>query len=226
MPFLSRNIDDIEKLVDKAGWHGRENISELETPVAHLTSFYARYGKRLFDGIAAFFLIIIFSPLLLLIALLIKASSRGPVLFSHKRVGLNNELFVMHKFRTLYADTPSYSATPDAANDKRITRVGKLLRRTSLDELPQLFNVLKGDMSLVGPRPEMPFLAEAYETWENQRHLVRPGMTGVWQLSRLRRGTIREGIAMDLAYVRELSFWNDFKILVLTFKVFWTDNTY
>lgn len=191
-----------------------------------ISSFYAKHGKHLFDALAAFFLVLLFSPLMVLIAVLIKLTSRGPVFFSHKRVGLNNELFVIHKFRSLHTDTPSYSEKPDSTEDVRITFVGKWLRKTSLDELPQLFNVLKGEMSLVGPRPEMPFLAEHYEPWENQRHLVRPGMTGLWQLSPRRRGSIREGIPVDLAYIESLSLWNDFKILLRTFKVFWDNNTY
>ena len=189
-------------------------------------SFYAKRGKYLFDAIAAFFLIIIFAPLMGLIAILIKVTSSGSVFFSHNRVGLNNELFVIHKFRSLHVDTPSYSEKPGTTDDERITSVGKWLRKTSLDELPQLFNVLKGEMSLVGPRPEMPFLAKDYEPWENQRHRVRPGMTGLWQLSPHRRGTIRDGIRVDLEYIEKLSFWNDFKILLRTFKVFWDNNTY
>lgn len=191
-----------------------------------LSFFYAKHGKHLFDAIAAFFLVLVFSPLMVLIAMLIKLTSRGPVFFSHKRVGANNELFLIYKFRSLHTDTPSYSEKPDSTEDVRITLVGKWLRKTSLDELPQLFNVLKGEMSLVGPRPEMPFLAEHYEPWENQRHLVRPGMTGLWQLSPRRRGSIREGIPVDLEYIENLSLWNDFKILLRTFKVFWDNNTY
>lgn len=191
-----------------------------------LSSFYAKRGKHLFDAVTAFFLLLLFAPLMSVIMMLIKLTSRGPIFFSHKRVGLNNELFVIHKFRSLHIDTPSYSEKPDSTDDIRITPVGKWLRKTSLDELPQLFNVLKGEMSLVGPRPEMPFLAEDYETWENQRHLVRPGMTGLWQLSPRRRGSIREGIPVDMEYIENLSLWNDFKILLRTFKVFWDNNTY
>ena len=191
-----------------------------------ISSFYAKHGKHLFDALAAFFLVLVFSPLMVLIAMLIKLTSRGPVFFSHKRVGANNELFLIYKFRSLHTDTPSYSEKPDSTEDVRITPVGKWLRKTSLDELPQLFNVLKGEMSLVGPRPEMPFLAEHYEPWENQRHLVRPGMTGLWQLSPRRRGSIREGIPVDLEYIENLSLWNDFKILLRTSKVFWDNNTY
>ncbi len=197
-----------------------------QNSVVSLNSFYAKKGKYLLDFVASLLLILIFSPLMLIIAVLIKLSSRGPVFFSHKRVGINNRLFVIHKFRSLHIDTPSYSEKPDSTDDVRITSIGKWIRKTSLDELPQLFNVIKGEMSLVGPRPEMPFLAEEYEEWENQRHLVRPGMTGLWQLSPRRRGTIREGIPVDLEYIDNLSLWNDFKILLRTFKVFWDDNTY
>ena len=197
-----------------------------QIPEKHLTTFYAKRGKYLLDFVAAFFLIIIFSPLMILIAILTKFSSHGPVFFSHQRVGYRNRLFVIHKFRSLHVDTPSYSEKPESNEDVRITGIGKWIRKTSLDELPQLFNVIKGEMSLVGPRPEMPFLAEKYEDWENQRHLVRPGMTGLWQLSPHRRGSIRDGISVDLEYIENLSFWNDIKILLRTFSVFWDDNTY
>ena len=238
MPFLSRNIDQIGKDADETRQHHDESLTasfnlqaspkipKIGTLVERLSSFYAKRGKHLFDVIAAFFLIIIFAPLMGLIAILIKLTSSGSVFFSHKRVGVDNELFIMHKFRSLHVDTPSYSEKPDSTADERITLVGKWLRKTSLDELPQLFNVLKGEMSLVGPRPEMPFLAKHYEQWENQRHLVRPGMTGLWQLSPRRQGTIRDGIAVDLEYIENISFWNDFKILLRTFKVFWDSNTY
>lgn len=202
------------------------NDTAGQNSVDRLNSFYAKRGKYLLDFVASLFLILIFSPLMLIIAVLIKFTSRGPVFFSHERVGINNRRFVIHKFRSLHIDTPSYSEKPDSTDDVRITSVGKWIRKTSLDELPQLFNVIKGEMSLVGPRPEMPFLADEYEEWENERHLVRPGMTGLWQLSPRRRGTIREGIPVDLEYIDNLSLWNDFKILLRTFKVFWDDNTY
>lgn len=202
------------------------NETTTQNQQKRLSTFYARRGKYLSDFVAAFFLILIFSPLMIFISILIKLSSRGPIFFSHQRVGYKNRLFVIYKFRSLHVDTPSYSEKPDSNEDIRITSIGKWIRKTSLDELPQLFNVLKGDMSLVGPRPEMPFLAEEYEDWENQRHLVRPGMTGLWQLSPRRRGSIRDGISVDLEYLENLSLWNDVKILFRTFKVFWDDNTY
>ena len=223
MPFLSRSIAQIGKDADDTGQHHDESLTasfglqaspkipKTGTLVERLSSFYAKRGKHLFDVIAAFFLILIFAPLMGLIAILIKLTSSGSVFFSHKRVGLNNELFIMHKFRSLHVDTPSYSEKPDSTDDERITPVGKWLRKTSLDELPQLFNVLKGEMSLVGPRPEMPFLAKHYEPWENQRHLVRPGMTGLWQLSPRRQGTIRDGISVDLEYIEKLIFLERFQ---------------
>lgn len=202
------------------------NETATQNQQKRLTSFYAKRGKYLVDFVAASLLILIFSPLMLLISVLIRVSSRGPIFFTHKRVGFKNKLFVIYKFRSLHIDTPSYSEKPDSNEDIRITSIGKWIRKTSLDELPQLFNVLKGDMSLVGPRPEMPFLAEEYEDWENKRHLVRPGMTGLWQLSPRRKGSIRDGISVDLEYIEKLSLWNDFKILLRTFRVFWDDNTY
>ena len=190
-----------------------------------LSSFYIRTGKNFSDYILAFILIILFSPLMSLLAIAIKSNSKGPVLFHQKRVGLHNQLFIMYKFRTMYIDALAYSEKPDSPDDPRITSVGKWLRQTSLDELPQLFNILKGEMSLVGPRPEIPFLVEKYEEWENMRHLVRPGMTGLWQLSPHRRSTIRNGIPLDLEYIENTSFWSDLKILVKTCKVFWDRNT-
>ena len=180
----------------------------------------------MFDFTLAFILVILFLPLIGLIAILIKINSRGPILFYQKRVGLHNQLFVMYKFRTMYIDTSVYSEKPNSPADLRITPIGKWLRKTSLDELPQLFNVLKGEMSLVGPRPEMPFFAEQYMDWENRRHLVRPGMTGLWQLSPDRCHPIREGIHWDVEYINTLSFWSDIKILVRTCKVFWDNNIY
>ena len=191
-----------------------------------LSSFYAIKGKNLFDFILASILIILFSPLLGLIAILIRLHSRGPILFHQKRIGLHNVPFVMYKFRSMYIDVPEYAAKPDSPDDPRITPIGKWLRQTSLDELPQLFNVMKGEMSLVGPRPEMPFLAEQYKEWENMRHIVRPGMTGLWQLGPHRYASIRDGIPLDLEYIENLSFWNDLKILVRTCKVFWDNNTH
>lgn len=191
-----------------------------------ISSCYARFGKPVLDFFITIILIIIFSPVMLCILILIKATSKGPILFCHERIGLSNIPFTIYKFRTMHVDAPVYSEAPSSSNDPRITSIGKYLRKTSLDELPQLFNVLKGEMSLVGPRPEMLFLARQYSDWENQRHLVKPGMTGLWQLSSKRTGSIREGISYDYEYIEKLSFVNDLIILFKTFKVFFNKNTY
>jgi undecaprenyl phosphate N,N'-diacetylbacillosamine 1-phosphate transferase len=190
-----------------------------------ISSCYARFGKPVLDFFIAIILIIIFSPVMLCISILIKATSKGPVFFCQERIGLSNIPFTIYKFRSMYVDTPVYSEAP-SSDDPRITSIGRRLRETSLDELPQLFNVLKGEMSLIGPRPEMLFLAQQYSDWENQRHLVKPGMTGLWQLSPQRTGSIREGISYDHEYIEKLSFVNDLKILFKTFKVFSSKNTY
>jgi len=190
------------------------------------SSCYARFGKPILDFFIATVLIIILSPVMLCISILIKATSKGTVIFCQERIGLSNISFTIYKFRSMYVGAPVYSETPRSSDDPRITSVGRWLRKTSLDELPQLFNVLKGEMSLIGPRPEMLFLAQQYSDWENQRHLVKPGMTGLWQLSPDRNKSIREGIPYDLEYIKKLSFVNDLKILFKTFKVFFDKNTY
>lgn len=183
-------------------------------------SFYARRGKYLLDYFIVLIILVLISPAMALLCLVVKITSKGPIFFRQERIGLHNMPFTMYKFRSMRADAPTYSEKPDSSHDPRITIIGRFLRKTSLDELPQLFNVLKNDMSLIGPRPEMPFLAEDYEDWENMRHIVRSGITGLWQLSSCRSGTIRDGIHLDLEYIETLSLRNDLKIFLRTFKVF------
>jgi len=151
-----------------------------------------------------------------LLAQAIKLDSRGPVLFRQERVGQNGKLFKMFKFRTMHAGSPSYEYSPRASNDPRITRLGKFLRQTSLDEVPQLLNVLQGHMSLVGPRPEMPFIVEQYTERHRQRLQVRPGLTGLWQLSGDRAFLIHENVEYDLYYIQHRSFFMDAAILLHT----------
>jgi lipopolysaccharide/colanic/teichoic acid biosynthesis glycosyltransferase len=125
-------------------------------------------------------------------------------------------LFRLYKFRTMHADTPSYSISPRDHDDPRITRVGRLLRQTSFDELPQLVNVLRGEMSLVGPRPEMPFIVAGYDDVQRRRLLVKQGLTGLWQLSGPRDRAIHEAIGYDLNYVENWSLRLDLRILFET----------
>jgi exopolysaccharide biosynthesis polyprenyl glycosylphosphotransferase len=172
--------------------------------------------KRLCDFIGSIVLLVLAAPLMLLLACLIRVDSRGSVLFRQERVGRNGRLFKMYKFRTMHTDAAPYEHSPDRSNDPRITRVGKFLRRTSIDELPQLLNVLRGDMSLVGPRPEMPFIVEGYTERQIQRLEVKPGITGLWQLSGDRVFQIHENIEYDLYYIQHRNFFMDLAILLHT----------
>jgi exopolysaccharide biosynthesis polyprenyl glycosylphosphotransferase len=179
-------------------------------------SFYYLISKRVADFLVAFVALVFLSPLLIFFWTLIKLDSDGPVIFKQKRVGLHGKEFSFYKFRTMKSDAPKYAYTPQSATDPRITRVGKFLRRTSLDELPQLFNVLRGDMSLVGPRPEMPFIVEKYSTLERQRLDAKPGITGLWQISTFRGAPIHDHIEYDLFYLENRSLLLDFAILLKT----------
>lgn len=194
--------------------------AEYSSMVKRMESFYARRGKYLLDYFLVLIILILMSFAMALFCLLVKVTSKGPIFFRQERIGLHNTLFTIYKFRSMRADAPKYSEKPNSSQDPRITMIGRFLRKTSLDELPQLLNVLKGHMSLIGPRPEMPFLAEDYEDWENMRHIIRPGITGLWQLSPCRAEAIRDGIHLDLEYIENLSLWNDLKIFLRTFKVF------
>ena len=172
--------------------------------------------KRVCDVLGSLILMVLGIPLFLLLGLAIKLDSRGPVLFRQERVGLNGKLFRMFKFRTMHANASTYEYSPQVSDDPRITRLGKFLRQTSLDEVPQLLNVLKGHMSLVGPRPEMPFIVEQYTERHRQRLQVRPGLTGLWQLSGDRAFLIHENVEYDLYYIRHRSFFMDVAILLHT----------
>ena len=173
-------------------------------------------AKRIFDLLAASTLIVLLAPFLFAIAVLIRLDSPDPIMFRQLRVGKNGKLFTLYKFRSMRIDASQYEFSPTDADDPRITRIGRFLRRTSLDELPQLINVVKGDMSLVGPRPEMPFIAERYSAADRQRLRVTPGITGLWQLSADRAFLIHENIQYDLYYIRNRSFFMDFAILLHT----------
>lgn len=182
------------------------NYSELDgIMLAQLSRGTTRavyeFGKRLLDLVGSSALILLFAPLAALIAGLVKFSTPGPVFFRQERVGKEGLLFPMYKFRSMYVDAPKYGYSPTAGEDPRVTPVGRFLRRTSLDELPQLINVWLGQMSLVGPRPEMPFIVEAYTPLQQQRLAVKPGITGLWQISADRAFLIHENIEYDVYYL-------------------------
>lgn len=173
-------------------------------------------AKRVADVVVSSLLLVLLAPLFLLIALLIWLDSPGPALFVQKRVGRNGERFDIYKFRSMHMNVPRYDFSPRQSSDPRITRVGRFLRRNSLDELPQLLNVVLGDMSLVGPRPEMPFIVETYNSRQKQRLQVTPGITGLWQLSADRAYSIHENVHYDLYYIRNRTFFMDIAILIHT----------
>jgi exopolysaccharide biosynthesis polyprenyl glycosylphosphotransferase len=172
--------------------------------------------KRMVDFIGSSLLLVLFAPLLFLVAVLVKLDSPGPALFIQKRVGRHGEIFKMYKFRSMYMDATEYDYSPIASHDPRITKIGRFLRRTSLDELPQLMNVLLGDMSLVGPRPEMPFIVQDYTSEHRRRLQVMPGITGLWQLSADRSFLIHDNMEYDLYYIRHRGFFMDIAILIHT----------
>ncbi|HEX4485963.1 MAG TPA: sugar transferase [Terriglobales bacterium] len=174
------------------------------------------FVKRTCDFLAALVLVTIGLPVFLLLGIAIKLDSAGPILFRQERIGQNGKSFKMFKFRTMRTDASPYDYSPRSPEDSRITRIGRFLRKTSLDELPQLLNVLQGNMSLVGPRPEMPFIVEQYKERHRQRLQVKPGVTGLWQLSGDRAFLIHENVEYDLYYIQHRNFFMDLAILLHT----------
>ncbi len=198
-----------------------------------------RFIKRAFDIIFSAFVLILTSPVLLVVSLLIKFDSRGAILFKQERVGMDGRKFLCYKFRTMRSDADenihreayrkniagaSEANAGDAEkpvfgkvkNDPRITRVGSFLRRTSIDELPQFLNVLRGDMSVVGARPPIPYEVEEYNLQHRKRLDMKPGITGLWQVSGRNRLTFEEMVQIDLFYIENWSLWLDLKIILLT----------
>jgi exopolysaccharide biosynthesis polyprenyl glycosylphosphotransferase len=173
-------------------------------------------AKRALDVLVSAFTLVILAPALAAAALAVKLTSPGPAIFKQERVGCNGVLFPMYKFRSMYSDSERYAYSPKSGRDPRITPVGRFLRHTCIDELPQLINVLRGEMSLVGPRPEMPFIVQQYEPIHRRRLAVKPGVTGLWQLSADRSSLIHENISYDLYYVRHCNFLMDVAILLHT----------
>jgi exopolysaccharide biosynthesis polyprenyl glycosylphosphotransferase len=203
----------------------------------------ARFVKRSSDLAVALITLVVLSPLWLLIALLIKLDSRGPIFYKQERVGMDGRIFLFYKFRSMHAGSDDtrhrefqekyIKGEPDSnlgdavrpayklRADERVTRLGKALRKTSLDELPQLFNVLRGDMSVVGPRPPIPYEVESYELWHRKRLDMKPGITGLWQVSGRNRLKFDEMVRMDLYYIENWSLLLDMKIILQTLPVMW-----
>lgn len=190
-------------------------------------TFYQRMAKRALDLIAATIMLLLVLPMMGAIAIAIRLDSEGPILFRQQRIGEKGRPFAMLKFRSMVVNAEALRAhvieqdgngniIHKKPNDPRVTRVGSILRRTSLDELPQLFNVLKGEMSLVGPRPEMPWLVKDYQPWQRQRFTVPQGITGWWQVTGRSEKPMHLSTDDDLFYINNYSLWLDLKILLLT----------
>ena len=186
--------------------------------------------KRIIDIVASFIGIILLSPLILIVSILIKLESKGEVIFKQKRVGLNGKEFYMYKFRSMVINAEELKEKLESQNemsgpmfkikdDPRITKVGKFIRKTSIDELPQLINVIKGDMSLVGPRPSLPKEVKKFEPWMMERLEVKPGLTCIWQVSGRNNIDFEDWMKLDIKYVRERSFKLDIKLILKTVLV-------
>jgi exopolysaccharide biosynthesis polyprenyl glycosylphosphotransferase len=217
------------------------DLSLLKVERVGLYATWPQMLKRLLDLLVAFFALLAISPILLVTMILIKLDSRGPIFFVQKRVGLNGRTFRMFKFRSMthgadssihqnylreYIKTGKANAVDEngqpvfkIASDPRVTRLGRFIRKTSIDELPQLFNVLKGDMSLVGPRPAIQYEVDEYEDWHRGRLNIRPGITGLWQVSGRNRLSFDDMVRLDITYIEEWSVWLDLRILLRTVPV-------
>jgi UDP-galactose phosphate transferase len=176
---------------------------------------YARFVKRFLDFIGASFLLLLSSPLFIVVAIIIKLTSRGPVFFKQERTGLHGKTFIMCKFRSMAEDND----VNDVKSGDKVTRVGKILRATSLDELPQFINIIRGDMSFIGPRPWIPAYYQHMNDEQRHRNDVRPGITGLAQAYGRNNLNIYEKINYDLQYVHNVSFCGDIRVIFVTIKM-------
>lgn len=223
----------LRKTSENNNYLTRKVLAELEKePVK--TRPQTEITKRLVDVLLSLLILAFFAPLMLIIALLIKATSRGPVLFKQTRVGLNGELFTIYKFRTMKNGVgdqihqafmkkviqkqlaSGQSTVFKMKNDPRITTIGKILRKTSLDELPQVFNVLSGTMSLIGPRPPIEYEVKNYQNWQLRRLAGKPGITGWWQVNGRNHTDFETMVKLDLEYLEKHNLLMDLKIVVKT----------
>lgn len=193
-------------------------------------------AKRVLDVLISFIALILLSPLLIIISILIVSTSKGPIIFKQDRVGKDGKIFKMYKFRSMVVNAEELKDKLEKdnemngpmfkiKNDPRVTKVGHFIRKTSIDELPQLINVLKGEMSLVGPRPSLPKEVEEFEPWMLERLTVLPGLTCYWQVMGRNNIEFQEWMRLDIKYVRERNFWIDLKLIFKTFFVLFGDES-
>lgn len=191
--------------------------TELQIPLEPKDrEIYSKYVKRPMDFVLSLLALIVLSPVLLIVALLVRFKLGSPVIFKQERPGLNEKIFAMYKFRTMTDEKDeSGDLLPDSV---RLTRFGRMLRATSLDELPELINILKGDMSIVGPRPLLVDYLPLYNSHQKRRHIVRPGLTGLAQINGRNAISWEEKFDLDIKYLESVSFISDLKIIFLTVK--------
>jgi lipopolysaccharide/colanic/teichoic acid biosynthesis glycosyltransferase len=228
----SRAFQNLESPVGVTDLINRTRVNRL---------FSYKFWKHIFDRIFALIVMIALSPIFALIAIMIRLDSPGSALFHREQVGENGKKFTMYKFRTMRENNNDYKykayissyILKDAPytvdqngqgvykviDDSRTTRFGTLLRKTNLDELPQVFNVLKGEMSFIGPRPDIPFAVSLYNDWHRQRLQVKPGITGLWQVSQRKELSFNEMVRLDIEYINRQSLFLDILIFFATIKV-------
>lgn len=205
-------------ITDRASFNPDDDLPFKVLRQGGITSV-ERICKRTLDIVIASSMLLVFLPVYPIICFLIRISSPGPAIFKQKRIGLNGEPFIMYKFRTMYKEVNEYEEAPIRPDDPRVIPIGRWLRRTSLDELPQLFNVIRGEMSMVGPRPEMPFIVNMYEPWQRRRLSVLPGITGLWQISGRKDLPLHSNLEYDFFYIQNQSLLFDLIILLKTIPV-------
>ena len=211
------------------------NIENGEVDLKLKKSISYTFSKRFIDILFSFLGILFLSPILIIISILIKLESEGPVIFSQDRIGFEGKTFKMYKFRSMVVNAEDLKVKLEEKNemdgpmfkmkdDPRVTRIGKFIRRTSIDELPQLINIIKGDMSLVGPRPSLPKEVECFDEWMLERLNVKPGLTCYWQISGRNDIDFENWMNLDIKYVRERNMFIDIKLIVKTIFLLFGDD--
>ena len=232
--LTSELFNDIHKVIEAEVYSGIP-IIDLSNKLYNNTHIII--VKKLIDIIGAILGLILLSPLFILISIIIKISSHGPVFYKHERIGKDGKPFMFYKFRSMFTSNDGdherermmvefmKNDSKQSAEDtkiiiqERVTKIGRFIRKTSLDELPQLINVLRGDMSLVGPRPCLPYEHKNYDDWQKRRLSVLPGCTGVWQVSGRSNVSFKDSIVLDIYYVNNMSLWFDLQLIFKTFPV-------
>jgi exopolysaccharide biosynthesis polyprenyl glycosylphosphotransferase len=228
--LISPHFGIVERSFDSKEYKNLKSVSLN----SNISPFYKEFIKRIFDIVLSLLMLLVLFPFFLIFGFIIKISSVGPVFYKTQVIGKNGKIFVWYKFRTMKQDNDDAihknhlekiikenKPVAKIKDDKRITWIGKILRKFSIDELPQLINVLKGDMSLVGPRPCLPYEYEMMDKWHKRRTQVTPGMSGLWQIAGRNKSDVsfNDSLILDLYYVDNVSLWLDFKIIFKTIPV-------